>query len=302
MAWEETIYKLKITDPVIGGGVVFTPDGGVSAGYANAATVQLENRTDVLKEQVDGVINDNGVLEVRVGELEDKQIADKQELEASITTKANTIHTHLSSDILDLGTFVDGQIDAQKAVASGLATLGTDGKVPQAQLPSYVDDVLEFESLANFPATGESGKIYIAIDTGSAYRWTGTSYFKINNSVSTADEALKLTNSRTIAATGDATWSVPFNGTANVSATLTLSNTGVASGTYKSVTVDAKGRVTALIPLPLAGMVLQTPHHLPISGLVGLLTQRLQLPPTALCPPQTRVSWMVLQQERKSTA
>lgn len=245
MAWEETIYKLKITDPVIGGGVVFTPDGGVSAGYANAAAVQLENRTDVLKEQVDGVINDNGALEVRVDDLEDKQIADKQELEESIATKANTIHTHTASDILDIGTFVDGQIDAQKAVASGLATLGADGKVPQAQLPSYVDDVLEFESLANFPPTGESGKIYIAIDTGSAYRWTGSSYFKINNSVSTADEALKLTNSRTIAATGDATWSVPFNGTANVSATLTLSNTGVASGIYKSVTVDAKGRVTA---------------------------------------------------------
>jgi len=245
MAWEENIYKLKITDPVIGGGVVFTPDGGVSAGYANAATVQLENRTDTLKELVDGVINDNGVLEVRVGDLEDKQIADKQELEAAIDTKANVIHTHTASDILDIGTFVDGQIDAQKAVASGLATLGTDGKVPQAQLPSYVDDVLEFESLANFPTTGESGKIYIAIDTGSAYRWTGSSYFKINNSVSTADEALKLTNSRTIAATGDATWSVPFNGTANVSATLTLSNTGVAPGIYKSVTVDAKGRVTA---------------------------------------------------------
>ena len=245
MAWEETIYKLKITDPVIGGGVVFTPDGGVSAGYANAAAVQLENRTDALKEQVDGVINDNGVLEVRVDDLEDKQIADKQELEASIATKANTVHTHTASDILDIGTLVDGQIDAQKAVASGLATLGTDGKVPQAQLPSYVDDVLEFASLAKFPATGESGKIYIAIDTGSAYRWTGSSYFKINNSVSTADEALKLTNSRTIAATGDATWSVPFNGTANVSATLTLSNTGVASGTYKSVTVDAKGRVIA---------------------------------------------------------
>lgn len=245
MAWEENIYKLKITDPVIGGSVVFTPDGGVSAGYANAAAVQLENRTDALKEQVDGVINDNGVLEVRVDDLEDKQVADKQELEASIATKANAIHTHTSSDILNIDTFVDGRIDAQKAVASGLATLGTDGKVPQAQLPSYVDDVLEFASLANFPITGESGKIYIAIDTGSAYRWTGSSYFKINNSVSTADEALKLTNSRTIAATGDATWSVPFNGTANVSATLTLSNTGVASGTYKSVTVDAKGRVTA---------------------------------------------------------
>lgn len=27
MAWEENIYKLKITDPVVGGSVVFTPTG-----------------------------------------------------------------------------------------------------------------------------------------------------------------------------------------------------------------------------------------------------------------------------------
>ena len=33
------------------------------------------------------------------------------------------------------------------------------GKVPSSQLPSYVDDVLEYANLASFPATGESGKI-----------------------------------------------------------------------------------------------------------------------------------------------
>lgn len=54
-----------------------------------------------------------------------------------------------------------------------------DGKVPAEQLPSYVDDVLEFANLASFPATGESGKIYVALDTNSTYRWGGSAYVQV---------------------------------------------------------------------------------------------------------------------------
>lgn len=57
------------------------------------------------------------------------------------------------------------------------------GKVPASQLPSYVDDVLEFANLASFPATGESGKIYIAIDTNLTYRWGGSSYVVMSSSL-----------------------------------------------------------------------------------------------------------------------
>ena len=57
------------------------------------------------------------------------------------------------------------------------------GKVPATQLPSYVDDVLEFANLASFPATGESGKIYIAIDTNLTYRWGGSSYVVMSSSL-----------------------------------------------------------------------------------------------------------------------
>lgn len=60
-----------------------------------------------------------------------------------------------------------------------------------------------------------------------------------------ADSATKLQNTRTLSWTGDATGSLSFNGSANVSDALTLANSGVTAGTYKSVTVDAKGRVTA---------------------------------------------------------
>ena len=57
------------------------------------------------------------------------------------------------------------------------------GKVPATQLPSFVDDVLEFANLASFPATGESGKIYIAIDTNLTYRWGGSSYVVMSSSL-----------------------------------------------------------------------------------------------------------------------
>lgn len=54
------------------------------------------------------------------------------------------------------------------------------GTVPASQLPSYVDDVLEYANLASFPITGESGKIYIAIDTKITYRWGGSIYVDIS--------------------------------------------------------------------------------------------------------------------------
>jgi hypothetical protein len=67
------------------------------------------------------------------------------------------------------------------AALSGKADL-VDGKVPASQLPSYVDDVLEFADLASFPAEGEAGKIYIALDSLKTYRWGGSVYAEISSS------------------------------------------------------------------------------------------------------------------------
>lgn len=55
-----------------------------------------------------------------------------------------------------------------------------DGKVPAANLPSYVDDVLEYASISSFPSEGEEGKIYLAIDTNKQYRWSGTQYSEVS--------------------------------------------------------------------------------------------------------------------------
>lgn len=60
----------------------------------------------------------------------------------------------------------------------GCASL-VDGKVPASELPSYVDDVVEYASAASFPATGEQGKIYVALDSNKCYRWSGSEYIPI---------------------------------------------------------------------------------------------------------------------------
>lgn len=64
-----------------------------------------------------------------------------------------------------------------------------DGKVPAAQLPSFVDDVLEYDALSAFPATGETGKIYVAKDTNKTYRWGGTQYVEISQSLALGETA-----------------------------------------------------------------------------------------------------------------
>lgn len=190
----------------------------------------------------------------------------------------------------------DAQVKrSEMGVANGVATLGTDGKVPSTQLPSYVDDVLEFTNKAAFPATGETGKIYVAKDTNLTYRWSGSAYVEISVSLALgetsstayagnkgkaladrlttaeanitsndtdiaalkgratkledgttpAGKATKLATARKISISGDATGNTTFDGSADKSISLTLSNTGVAAGTYSAVAVDAKGRVTA---------------------------------------------------------
>lgn len=95
---------------------------------------------------------------------------------------------------------------ANKGVANGYAGLDVSGKVPAAQLPSYVDDVLEFANLAGFPGTGETGKIYVALDTNKTWRWSGTVYVEISASPGSTDAVtegasnLYFTNGRAIAA------------------------------------------------------------------------------------------------------
>ncbi len=76
---------------------------------------------------------------------------------------------------------------ANKGVANGYAPLDGTAKIAAAYLPSYVDDVLEFANFAAFPGTGETGKLYIAIDTLAEYRWSGSVYVQLVSSPGSTD-------------------------------------------------------------------------------------------------------------------
>lgn len=72
------------------------------------------------------------------------------------------------------------ELTANKGAANGYAPLDGSGQVPAINLPSFVDDVLEFPNLAAFPMPGETGKIYVALDTNKTYRWSGATYIEIS--------------------------------------------------------------------------------------------------------------------------
>ena len=111
-------------------------------------------------------------------QLVEKQVAAQEETDPTVPAwaKQETKPSYTAGEV--------GAISSsEKGVAGGVATLGSDGKVPQAQLPSYVDDVLEYSNQSSFPATGESGKIYVALDTNKTYRWSGSAYVEISQSL-----------------------------------------------------------------------------------------------------------------------
>lgn len=139
------------------------------------ADSNLSNRIDDLDDKIDKEIADR---EAEIDRLENKfdGVTDKledalqkeiEDRKAGDTTITNSLNAFIST----------------KGQPSGLAELDSTGKVPAAQLPSYVDDVLEFSTKAQFPQTGETGKIYVAKDTNLTYRWTGTQYLEISQSL-----------------------------------------------------------------------------------------------------------------------
>lgn len=139
------------------------------------ADSNLSNRIDDLDDKIDKEIADR---EAEIDRLENKfdGVTDKledalqkeiEDRKAGDTTITNSLNAFIST----------------KGQPSGLAELDSTGKVPAAQLPSYVDDVLEFSTKAQFPQIGETGKIYVAKDTNLTYRWTGTQYLEISQSL-----------------------------------------------------------------------------------------------------------------------
>lgn len=139
------------------------------------ADSNINNRIDDLDDKIDKEIADREAEIDRIenkfdgvtDKLEDALQKEIEDRKAGDTTITNSLNAFIST----------------KGQPGGLAELDSTGKVPAAQLPSYVDDVLEYSTKAQFPQTGETGKIYVAKDTNLTYRWTGTQYLEISQSL-----------------------------------------------------------------------------------------------------------------------
>ena len=144
-----TIVGYGITDAKIENGVV---------------TLGANTITPVPTSMVKTVVNDT-----------DAEISTSKAIKTYVDTYGGKIDT-----ISVNGTV---QTITNKNVNLLVAELDSNGKVLVNQLPSYVSDVLEYATVNNFPATGESGKIYIALDTNLTYRWGGSTYVEISQSL-----------------------------------------------------------------------------------------------------------------------
>jgi hypothetical protein len=88
----------------------------------------------------------------------------------------------LLAAVNEVNAALDDKIDSSAIGANGgVAPLDGGGKVPSANLPSYVDDVLEFDTADDFPDPGETSKIYVAKDTNHIYRYSGSAYIDMTS-------------------------------------------------------------------------------------------------------------------------
>ena len=134
-------------------------------------------------EAIEGIALNAELIAQEAEDKVDLHLTDETAHDAAfiVNTPAGSIEaTDVQSAINELDT--EKQSLSEKGVADGYASLDSNGKVPAGQLPSFVDDVEEYADLASFPVTGESGKIYVAIDTSKAYRWSGSVYTEISPS------------------------------------------------------------------------------------------------------------------------
>lgn len=139
------------------------------------ADSNINNRIDDLDDKIDKEIADR---EAEIDRIENKFDGVTDALEDALQKEIENRKAGDTTITNSLNAFI-----STKGQPSGLAELDSTGKVPAAQLPSYVDDVLEFSTKAQFPQTGETGKIYVAKDTNLTYRWTGTQYLEISQSL-----------------------------------------------------------------------------------------------------------------------
>ena len=163
------------------------------SGIATGAEVNVQSDWNVSDSSSDAFIKNKPTL----GTASSKNVASSGNASSTEVVMGNDTRLTDSRNAADVSAWakasskpsytaseVGAIASTEKGANSGVATLDSSGKVPSSQLPSYVDDVLEYASQSGFPATGETGKIYVAKDTNKTYRWSGSAYVEISASLS----------------------------------------------------------------------------------------------------------------------
>ena len=192
--------------------VVFTNDGdiqdsGISKNIV-PSTASVNNKLLVASDlstkadKVIGATNDDIALLDATGNLKDsnKKLSDYQEK----LTQGNGININSNTISLDVSYLTASRVGyiptSEKGAHSGVAELDASGKVPSSQLPSYVDDIIDGyykeadgkfyeDSSYTTEIVGESGKIYISVDTDIQYRWTGSAYAALGGALQLGETA-----------------------------------------------------------------------------------------------------------------
>lgn len=240
---ETTIAAAEATDTVsliAGANITITPN-------AEDNSVTITSKDTIYTHPTSGVI---------AGTYKSVSVDDKGHVTAGsnpttlagygITDAAAATHTHDDRyfTLTEMNNKLALKLDATlKGTANGLAELDENGKVPESMLPSYVDDVIEFESLSIFPATGETGKIYVDTTTNKTYRWSGSTYIALSSSVvlgETSATAYRGDRGK-IAYDHSQTSHAPSNAQANVIESVKVNGTAITpSSKAVNITVPTK--------------------------------------------------------------
>lgn len=154
-----------------------------------AGDTALETKVTKVTGDLATEVSERKAADTALGTRINNEVTARTEADTTLQTNIDTVQDNLDNFI------------ATKGKANGLASLGSDGKVPSEQLPSYVDDVIDVyatydksptgdlsnislfaDADHNTPITGEAGKIYQNVTTGEPgyqFRWTGTTWSPI---------------------------------------------------------------------------------------------------------------------------
>lgn len=143
----------------------------------STATIDLPSENSLVSLDYDNTTNEIiGIYRDDTVTVPHRIRVELDNLQEKLTAGQNISIINNTVSLLGLG-------EASTEAVTGIATLDSGGKVPSSQLPSYVDDVLEYSTLQSFPEAGETGKIYVALDTNLTYRWSGSVYVEISQSL-----------------------------------------------------------------------------------------------------------------------